>query len=995
MISRIDHFAGELDPQFKAFHELMGRKVREILLVSSLYDACIMEEDGRLAEKIISEYSGLNLSHPPRLTWVSNTEEALKIFDEKKYDMVITMLRLSDTEASTLASRLKQKKPDLPVVLMTHARLEPLCAPDWLACKGFDKAFVWAGNVELLLALVKHVEDQMNVRRDTTVAGVRVILFVEDSPTYVSRLLPILYKEIMFQTQANIQQGLNEEHKLVTMRARPKILVARNYEEAMEIYERYRNYILGVISDVRFPRGGILDETAGVALLSLIKRENPDIPLLLTSSEPSNKTRAGEIDASFLDKNSASLHHDVRSFLTGHLGFGDFIFRLPGGKEIARVSNLRAFERIMQSIPAEAFFHHWQRNDFSRWLFARSEFILASKLRPATEADFSGDVESMRHFIITSIHERRKQLQKAVVVSFNPNDFDPETDFLRIGKGSLGGKARGLVFISNLLAHAPALQQQFPGVAILLPQTLVLTTEGFDSFMESNRLRGVSEADLPDSVVADLFRTARFPEWLEEKLKVYLAQVHYPLAVRSSSLLEDHQCQPYAGLYRTYMLPNDSPDVEERLKQLTTAIKLVWASTYFTGPRSFAMRTRHRTDEEKMAVIIQKVVGRNYGTFFYPAISGVAQSHNYYPVPPMRPEEGIANIALGLGKVVMEGGRTVRFSPRYPQALVQFSQVRDILKNAQRYFYAIRTGEAGLHIDINEESTLVRREIPDAAEEEPLRLLSSTYSPDEDCIRDSSSLPGYRVLTFAQILKYRYLPLPEILSEILSICEAGMGGPVEIEFSLNLASGEGSMHEFALLQIRPMGTQQELVEVEIRDEEVAQAFCCSTNSLGNGVKQDLADIVYVKPEAFDPARMREMAGEISHFNSLLAREGRKYLLVGPGRWGSADRWLGIPVQWEDISGVGAIVETMSEKLHAEPSQGSHFFHNITTLGIDYVMVVDTAGDFLDWEWLKSRPRFEETTHIAHVRLKEPLFLKADGRNSRCAIFTSSKPGVVL
>ncbi|MHC1729575.1 MAG: PEP/pyruvate-binding domain-containing protein [Syntrophobacteraceae bacterium] len=878
---------------------------------------------------------------------------------------------------------------------MTHAALDPLCAPAWLSCKGIDKCFVWAGDVELLLALVKHVEDQMNVKRDTAVAGVRVILFVEDSPIYISRLLPILYKEIMFQTQANIEQGLNEEHKLVTMRARPKILVARNFEEAIDIYEEYRDYILGVVSDVRFPRSGELDESAGVTLLSQIKRENPDIPLLLTSSEPSNRDKASEVGAWFLDKNSGSLHHDVRSFLTGHLGFGDFVFRLPNGREITRVSNLRSFEKILPSIPMEAFFHHWQRNDFSRWLFARSEFILASQLRPATEADFSGDVESMRQFIITSIHERRKQLQKAVVVSFNPHDFDPETDFLRIGKGSLGGKARGLVFISNLLAHYPALQKQFPEVSIVLPQTLVLTTEGFDSFMELNRLRGLSEAALSDSVIADLFRTARCPEWLEEKLKVYLSQVEYPLAVRSSSLLEDHQCQPYAGLYRTYMLPNDSPDIEERLKQLTTAIKLVYASTYFTGPRTFAMRTRHRTDEEKMAVIIQKVVGKNYGPFFYPAISGVAQSRNYYPVPPMKPEEGIAHIALGLGKVVMEGGKTVRFSPKYPQALPQFSQVADILKNAQRHFYAIRTGETRLHIDINEDSTLAKREIPDAAEEEPVRFLGSTYSPEENCIKDSTAVPGYRVLTFSNILKYRLLPLPEILTEILSVCEAGMGWPVEIEFSLNLGTGAGSRHEFALLQIRPMGTQQELVEVEIRDEEIPLAFCHSANSLGNGIKQDLADIVYVKPETFDPARMREMAGEIGRLNGQLTREGRKYLLVGPGRWGSADRWLGIPVQWEDISGVGAIVETMTETLRAEPSQGSHFFHNITTLGIDYIMIVDNAGDFFDWEWLKSQPRFGETAHIAHVRLQEPLFLKADGRNSRCAIFTSYQPGVVL
>jgi len=983
-------FADDTDLRFKIFHELMQSKVRDILLVSTLYDACIIDEDGRLAERIIYEYRGLNLSQPPRLTWVSSASEALAVLDNKKIDLVITMLRLADTDAYALGRELKKKAPNLPVVLLSHSAPDPRCVIESPPRHDIDRSFVWTGNTELLIALVKSAEDVMNVARDTQLAGVRVILFVEDSPLYLSSLLPILYREVILQTQAVMEEALNEEHKLLTMRARPKILVAESFEEAENLYKRFEPYILGIISDVRVPRNCQLDPDAGISFLTNVKVERPDIPLLLTSSELSNAPRAAEIPAKFLNKNSPGLHAELRSFLVRHLGFGDFVFRTPDGREIARVSNMRSLEKILPSIPAESFYFHWSRNDFSRWLFARTEVILASKLRPATDNDFSGDVESMREFIISNVRNRRLRRQKGIVVSLDASDFDPDTDFLKIGKGSLGGKARGLIFISNMLHRNPVLQDKFPEVKFFFPQTLVVTTEGFDSFLEINEMRGMSKTNAPDERVADAFIKAKFPRWIEKKLKVFLSHAKYPLAVRSSSLLEDSRFRPYAGLYRTYMLPNNHPELETRLSQLITAIKLVYASTYFKSPRSFAQRSPHRTEEEKMAIIIQRLVGKQYGSHFYPAISGVAQSHNYYPLSHMRMDEGVGHVALGLGKIVMEGGRVLRFSPKYPQVLPQFATVADTLKNSQRFFYSLNMENPSLAVDLNEDSTLERREVSAADQDGPLGMLASTYLPEEERISDDAIMAGHRILTFSQVLKYGLFPLPEILSEILDMGRQGMGCPVEIEFSINIAQDPKLEPQFAFLQIRPMADERQMMGVKITDKDIAEAFCFSSHALGNGRKNDLRDILYVKPDSFDVSRTPEIVREIDGLNSILAKENRKYLLIGPGRWGSADRWLGIPVNWSDISGVGAIVETTVPELSVEPSQGTHFFHNITTLGIDYVMVASDGEDFLDWNWLASRPIAHETAHLAHVQLTAPFLSKVDGSTMRCVMLPPGK-----
>ena len=970
----------QFDPRFKLFHELMSKKVREILLISTPYDAWVMEQDCRLSEAINNEYKGLNLSHPPRLNWVSSVDAALSALDRQHFDLVIIMPRVADTEVLATAEKIRTKSPRLPIVLLCHqfeAGLEPQLFFQSTS-QPFDRIFIWSGNSDLLLAMIKSAEDQKNVAHDTNSASIRVIIFVEDSAEYLSALLPVFYRELVIQTQAVMEEGLNEEHRLLAMRARPKILLADTYERAMQLLREYEPYVLGVISDVRFHRGNRFDENAGVDLLKAVKKERFDIPLLLMSSDPLNAEKAAGIPAVFVDKNSPTLLSDVRSFFLNHLGFGDFVFRSPDGQEIARASNLKMLEKKLQTIPDDSFTYHSNRNDFSRWLFARSEIELATRVRPVREDDFS-DPESHRQFLITAIHERRMSRQKGVVVDFDPRAFDEDAEFFKIGTGSLGGKARGLSFVSALLRRHPDLETRFDGVDIVIPQTLVITTEVFDAFVGENRLTELAKTELPDEVIAKRFMEAAFPEPFREQLAGFLSHFCSPLAVRSSSLLEDAQFRAYAGLYKTYMLPNDDPDLDCRLAQLINAIKMVYASTYFEGPKSFSRRVGQRTEEEKMAVIVQQLVGRRHGNTFYPTIAGVAQSYNYYPYAKMKPEDGMATIALGLGKAVMDGEKALRFAPRYPELLPQCATVDETLRNSQRFFYALKLGEPACYLSLNDAVTLAKREISDAADEEPVKMLTSTYVAEDHSIRDSGSLPGYQVVTFAQVLKYGLFPLGEVLTEVLAVGQEGMGCPVELEFCVDLNLDRTGRPRFAILQLRPMSAREEMVNVHITAEDLAKAFCVSMQALGNRVDREITDILFVKPEAFDPGETPEIAREIGEMNAALTQERRKYILIGPGRWGSADRWLGIPVGWTDICGVSAMIETVHPKLHAEPSQGSHFFHNLISLGINYLTVNENRGDRIDWQWLSTLPVTDARRFVARVSFEQPLTLKVDGR----------------
>ena len=844
---------------------LMPRRVSNILLISSLYDYCIMEEDGRLAERIIHEYRGLNLTRPPIITWVSSADEALAVLAQQSFQLIITMPRISDGDFAALIRTIKHRWPEIYIHELSHQVPRPQVDYDAIhQPPGIDRAFVWSGNTDLLVAQIKSVEDQWNVVHDTAAAGVRVILLVEDSAYFLSSLLPILYREVVTQTQAAMEEGLNEEHRILTMRSRAKIMVAQTYEQALDIFNRFASFFLGVISDVRFPRGGQLDSSAGVDLSRLIKNKIADLPILLTSSDPKNKAKADAAGAAFADKNSPLLHRHIRSFLLDHLGFGDFVFRLPDGREVARASNRLALERVLSRIPIESYNYHANRNDFSRWLFARGEILLAQRLRPETAADYKGDMGKMRSSLQRSLAYQRKWRQKGVVVDFNADDVDVDTELLKIGRGSMGGKARGLVFFARLLKQNHRLYEKYARINTIIPQTLVVTTDVYDALVSTVDLEKYAREEASNKKIAELFLQAPFPDSVISQLKVFLAHVDYPLAVRSSGLLEDARFQAYAGLYRTYMLPNDHSDINQRLSQLLVAIRLVYASTYFSDPKAFARRIGHRVEEEKMAVIVQKLIGNPHGDFFYPTLSGVAQSLNYYPYGGMAPEDGCATITLGLGKTVVEGEAALRFNPRQPQVLPHFSTTKDILANAQRYFYALRLG-GGLAPNAGiEDPNLVRRRVPEACDEPPVQFAGATYYPDEDRIRDTGLGPGQRVITFPRILKHQEWPLPEMLSDILSLTQEGMGAPVELEFAFDPITENHPKPSLAVLQVRPMAAGAPAGGVSITDGDIqaARLMAISTRALGHGMRKDIRDIVYVKPEAFDPAQTTRIATAI-------------------------------------------------------------------------------------------------------------------------------------
>ncbi len=967
------------DSEFRKFHDLMARKVQNILLVSTAYDAWVMEEDCKLSERIVSEYRGLNLSRPPRLTWASSAEEALAVLAARTFELIILMPQLAEEEALALGRKIKTLDLGIPVYLLSHREV---FLPGETPAEGIDRQFVWTGNADLLVALVKNAEDAMNVDFDTRSVGIRVIIVVEDSPRYQSCLLPILYRELVVQTQEVIREGLNQEHRLLTMRCRPKILLASTHEDALALFEQFEPYVLSVLSDVRFPRDGILDPRAGVDLLSTVKARRFDIPLLLMSNEPANAEHAARIPATFVDKNSASLLSDVRRFVRDRLGFGKFVFRGEDGAEIAKAGSLYALEERLRTIPADVLIRHSRLNDFSRWFFARTEFELADRLRPMSEKDFASPGQ-LRSGVTEMIRARREQRQKGIIASFNPGDFDPATDFFKIGEGSLGGKARGLAFLFSLLNRLPGLREKYPKVDFVAPKTLAIATEGFDAFVELNDLKSLARLDIPDAEVLARFEAGRFPHRLRRQLKSFLAHVRHPLAVRSSSLLEDAQFQAYAGLYSTVMVPNNNADLDARLEELILAIKQVYASTFYQAPKAFSRRVSQRTDEEKMGVLIQQVIGEDYGGYFYPAISGVAQSYNYYPFGRLKPEDGVATIAMGFGKIVVDGGQTLRFSPRHPNILPQCPTVELALRTAQTEFYSLPLERWPWP---RTEFSLARRNIVEAEGVGPLGLVASTFLPEEGRIRDTASIPDRpRVLLFAPVLKHKVLPLAEILGDVLVVTEQAMGCPVELEFACNLYPDPTRTPTFSLLQLRPMTARADLNRVTITDADRERAFCLSSHALGNAEKRDVRDIVFVRPETFEVEKTAQIAREIGRINARLTAEGRKYLLAGPGRWGTADRWLGIPVTWNDICGVAAIVETQSSQLRVEPSQGSHFFHNITTLGINYVMVSGKPGERFDWDWLVAQDLVERDEHVIHVRLPRPMTIKVDGQSSCCAM----------
>jgi len=851
-----------------------------------------------------------------------------------------------------------------------------------------ERIFLWQGNARILVAIVNYIEDKRNALHDAQVMGVPVLLVAEDNIRYSSSFLPAIYTELITQSRRVIQEGMNVAHKLVRMRARPRILLAGTFEEASEQVRRYQEFLLGIVSDVEFPRGGALSEESGFALAHTARELVPDVPVVLHSSRTKFRTRAHAEGFAFLRKRSPTFLRDLRRVMTQEFGFGDFVFRLPDQSEVARASNLGELEANLRSVPAESVAFHAERNHFSRWLRARTEFALAQKLRPRKISDF-GTVEGLRANLVESITEYRREQSEVLIGDFKADAFQPaDSLFLRIGAGSLGGKARGLAFMRHLLRKG-RIRSRFPNVRIAVPPAVVLSTDLFDQFIQENNLADFALHATDDAEVQRRFLEAPLPATLQSDLRAFLHEVRYPLAVRSSSLLEDSQYQPFTGVYETFMLGNQQENIEPRLAQLMEAIKRVYASTFSQHAKSYVRATPFRLEEEHMAVILQQVVGNRHSHRFYPDFAGVARSRNFYPVEPMRPEDGIAAVALGMGRTVVNGGRCLTFCPRYPRHLVQFSLVEDILANAQADFWALE-----LNHDANEGGASALHEVRfglDAAESDgTLAALGSTYSSDNQAVYDGISRPGARIVSFAPVLKHGVFPLAPILEQLLRLGEDAFGQPVEIEFAVRLPGASTESADFGFLQIRPLVLSQAGGDLRMDNVSPASLVCESTRVLGHGRVPDLHDVLVVDSHRFDRSRSQEVAEAVAWFNAKLRDENIPYLLIGVGRWGSNDPWLGIPVEWDEISGARVIVEAGFRDFRVTPSQGSHFFQNLVAFQVGYFTVNPDAGEgLLDWEWLAAQPAVEERGCVRHLHCADPLQVVMNSKQSRGLIF---KPG---
>ncbi len=977
--------------RFQGFQHLMRHRIRDILLVSSLYDLYVFEEDGRLYELIREEYQGLNLSHVPEITRVSRGEEALALAGEdKRFDLIITTPHIEDMDSTQLAREIRQAGLKIPVVLLAYDNRELSELLNHDDAKVFDRIFIWTGNFRIIVAIVKHLEDLMNVEQDTRLVGVQSIILIEDNVRFYSAYLPLLYTEILKQSQRLILEGINLTHKYLRMRARPKILLCTTYEEAWNYFEKYQDTILGVISDIDFKKGCKHDPEAGLKFAAEVRKRHDDIPVLLQSNNAQFKERALSLGAHFVLKDSPTLLQELRKFTISQFGFGDFIFRTPDGIEVGRATDLISLEEQLKVVPPESIKYHAERNHFSTWLKARTEFWLAHKLRPRKVSDFPS-LEALREHLINSLRTYRKIRQQGIITDFKKESFDVQSGFARVGGGSLGGKARGLSFVNTLITNYQ-ITDRFPGVRIFIPPAIVLGTDVFDTFLDDNDLRHFAINCDDDLEITRRFLSAtKFPPDVIASLVSFLDLVRVPLAIRSSSLLEDSQYHPFAGVYQTYMIANNHENPLIRLNELLNAIKRVYASTFYQAAKQYIRVTSYRLEEEKMAVIIQKMVGSKHQTRFYPTFSGVAKSYNFYPTPPQKPEDGIASVALGLGEWVVEGGNTLKFSPKYPNHIAQFYSIKEFLRTSQHQFYAL---------DFNQHSSESLQPFDEAVRLFPLKqaeedgclyYVGSTYLPDEDRIVDGLARSGARVVSFAPILKHKIFPLSQILLLLLEMGTWGMGTPVEIEFAVDMsANNPEKVKEFGVLQMRPLVLKRELEQINVDDYDRQQIICHSPCILGHGIIKDIYDIVYVDYHKFNRAKSRQVADEVSRLNAMLVAEKRPYLLIGVGRWGSLDPWLGIPVNWEQISGAKAIVETSFKDLMVEPSQGSHFFQNLTSFMVGYFTVNQYKNKgFVDWEWLKKQPIHQHFEFTYHIRLKRPIKILMNGRKNQGII---TKPG---
>ncbi len=982
-------------PWYRKFQGLMPYRVREALLVSSSYDAFALEEDGPLAERLFSEYSELNLHWAPRITHATTAASAMQHLGSRRFDLVITVPRVRDTDAAAFSKLVKSRYPYLPLVLLILDEADLALFPGSVPVPTIDRVFLWTGDAQILLAAIKLIEDEINAVEDTRNAGVQVIIVVEDRIRSYSTFLPFLYPELLSQAQSLVAEDYNDLRRLVRVRARPKILLANTFDEGLELYRRYRDNVYAFISDITFPRDGEEAPEAGLELARLVRDHDRALPILLQSAGGDVRDKAAEIKAHFIDKNSPTFQEEVQSFLREVMGFGDFVFRLPDRTEVARARTTHEMEQALQTAPAESIQFHASRHHFALWLKARCMFELVDRLEAARIEELA-DIEEVRKFLVELLRQARSQELAGVITDFSPKYIGPENRFVRIGRGSIGGKGRGLAFINSLIA-TEGLLERFPGLQVRVPKTVVVGTNEFDRFMETVDLDELLSLPNDAAITTRLLSGQLRPELRRHLRKAYDG-LHGPLAVRSSSLLEDSRFQPFAGVYATYMLPNNDPNPEVRFAELCRAIKAVYASAYLREARTYMSGSPHDLDDQKMAIVIQQLVGQTFGDRYYPHFSGVAQSYNFYPIRPQKPADGLVNLALGLGHMVVSGGACLSFSPATPHMRPQFPTARSYLQGSQSKFWALDLSRTKVDLLGGPEASLELCDLDVAERHGTLALAASVYCEKDGRLRDNLTLAGPRVITFNNVLKWKAIPFAEALSEILTLLRDGIGGEVEVEFAVDAgdwgrdssAGRPGKSPRLYLLQVRPQASpdlQRLHIDIDAFPDEAL--LCRTSRALGNGVLDDIRDVVYLVRDDVDHKLTRAALAPLRQMNDEITARGDTYLLIGPGRWGTSDPTHGVPIEWSGISGVRVMVETPMPDRFVMPSQGSHFFQNLLAQRVGYLTVTPQTQGFVDRAWLDALPAVHEESGVRHVRLDEPLGVCLDGVKGAAVILKSA------
>lgn len=976
---------GRLYLKDTAFQNLMQRRITSVLLIATPYDAFMLEEDGRVEEQVYDEYVKLNLSSPPRFTTVANYEEARGVLASKPFDLIIAMPGVDLSETFQEAVEIDRMYPEIPFVVLTPFSNEVRRKIANEDLRGVDYVFSWLGNVDLILAIIKLIEDKMNADADISDVGVQAIILIEDSIRFYSSVVPHLFKFLLKQSKRFATEALNEHEQMMRMRGRSKVLLARDYEEAMGLLDKFGDNILGIITDVRFPKNGIVDPGAGMEFAAEVKKRYPTVPIIMESQESVNRGPAEKAGYTYIDKDSKTLALDLREAVTKKFGFGDFIFRDPAtGNELIRVHNLVDLQKKIKDIPPDVLYHYCHTNSISRWLYSRALFPIADVLKHFRFTDIE-DAPKVRRLVFESIVKYRRMRNRGVIANFNKESYDDYSNFARIGEGSLGGKGRGLAFIDQIIKRNPVCDD-FDGVQITIPHTVVVCTEIFDEFMDANGLYPMALSKAPDSEILDTFLKARLPGEVVADLEAFFEVVKRPLAVRSSSLLEDSHYQPFAGIYSTYMIPYVE-DAAVRKQLICDAVKAVYASVFYSDSKAYMNATSNVIDQEKMAVILQEVAGEYHDGFYYPSFSGVGRSLNYYPVNDEKSEEGVVEVAVGLGKYIVDGGLALRFSPKHPAKVIQTSTLEHALRDTQISLFGLPADPEAEHsFKVDDSFNIVRIPVADAFRTGALKYLVSTFDAGDRIIRDNEIGKGRKVVTFANVLKHNVFPLAEATDFMLTAGQYAMGRPVEIEFAGNIYPQKGKRGEKGViywLQIRPIVDKKEMLDDSITDVDDSRLILRSETALGHGLMDNIRTIVYVKPETFDSMNNEELAREIEVINERMAEAGEPYVLIGPGRWGSSDPALGIPVKWSQISGARVIAEVGLPGYRIEPSQGTHFFQNLTSFGVGYFTIDPDGGNgYINTEWLAEQPASEESERIKIIRTAEPLTVAINGRKSK-------------